>query len=206
MVAYSISAALESKLFDHVVVSSTSGTVGDIAIEAGAEYHERPVRLASNDTTMYAAVHDVLAARYYADKVELFDSICMIYACAPFLTAERLCEGHEYLSKGFEFVFPVVRSAPVERALYEDSHGMQPRLPYEFSMDSRLYPPAFHPAEGWWWATCAAFAAHGGWWGDRNKGVRVPEAELQVIDTEEDWADAERRYKAMEGLMNGKED
>ena len=194
MVAYSIAAALESKLFDHVVVSSSSRAVGDIAIEAGAEYHERPVKLASNDTTMYAVVHDVLTR--YSGEGELFDNVCMLYACAPFLTAERLCEGHEYLSKGYEFVFPVVRTAPVERALYEDRHGMRPRFPYEFSMDSRLYPPCFHPAEGWWWASGVALAIHGGWWGDRNKGVRVPEAELQAIDTEEDWADAERRYEA----------
>ncbi len=197
IIEYPIRAALDSGLFAQVVVSSASDEVGSIAIRAGAVYHKRPVSLSGDKVGMYAVVQDVLVR--HADKGETFDHVCMLYAASPFLTPARLHQGHEYMVEGFEFAFPMYKTTGPERVLYEDQGSMRPRMPYEFSLSGYYSPPAYAVAEGWWWAQALTLELHRGFWGDRNKGVIVPSNEVQVIDTEEDWADAERRYEALEG-------
>ena len=115
---------------------------------------------------------------------DIYDYVCMIYACSPFLTKARLIEGYGYLLDGYQFVFPMYKTAHLERSLYNDKGSMRPRFPYEFNMNSNYWPDNFQPAEGGWWASVSAREAYRGFWGDRNKGVLVPKDEAQVIDTE----------------------
>ena len=192
---YPILAALESGLFDRVVVSSDSNEVGAIAAREGAVYFKRDPKLGTNSDTapMYNVVNEVLTQ--YAALGELYDYVCMLYATAPFITAQRLQEGYKHILDGHQFVFPMYKSPHPERSLYARGMSMTPRHPYEFQQPSNMYPESFHPAEGWWWAQSVALELYKGFWGDANKGILVPDVEAMVIDTEDDWRLAESRYR-----------
>ena len=195
---YPIRAAHESGLFDRVVVSSDSHEVGAVAARERAVYFQRDPKLGTNSdrASMYSVVNEVLT--HYSTQGELYDYVCMLYAPAPFLTAARLQEGYKYMLEGYQFAFPMYKTQHPERSLYNAAGSMRPRFPYEFSMNSNYWPDNYHPAEGWWWANAVSLEVYKGFWGERNKGVLVPEVEAMVIDTEEDWRRAETKYRAGE--------
>ena len=193
ILTYSIRAALDSGLFDHVVVSTDSDAVGMVAVKEGAKYFKRDPGLAADSVAMYSVVNEVLT--HNAASAELYDYVCMIYACAPFLTAQRLQQGYVHMVDGYQFVFPMYKTPHPERSLYDADGSMRPRFPYEFDLNSNYWPDNYHPAEGWWWAKTTALEIYRGFWGERNKGVLVSADEVQTLDTEDDWAIAEARYR-----------
>lgn len=62
LMAYTIEAAVESGLFDRVLVSTDSPHYGEIARQYGGEYCPRPAALATDTATTYQVLADLFAA------------------------------------------------------------------------------------------------------------------------------------------------
>ncbi|HEY9203118.1 MAG TPA: pseudaminic acid cytidylyltransferase, partial [Sulfurimonas sp.] len=98
LIAYSIKAALESKLFAKVIVSTDDEEIAEIAKEHGAEVpFVRPKELSDD----FTGTGDVVkhAIDYLKKRGEEFDYVCTIYATAPLLQAKYLIEGYEKLKE-----------------------------------------------------------------------------------------------------------
>ena len=197
IIEYSIKAALESQLFESVVVSSDDDRIGSIAAQAGAVYYRRHPASARDNSPMVDAVREVL--NYQANRGEVFDKVCMIYPCAPFLTGARLQEGYLHMTDGYDFCYPVFHGPPMERAMYINNGKIHPRMPYHFSRNGQDWPESYYPAEGWWWARCSSIEIYNALYGGWDYGLVVPRHEVQAIDTEEDWKEAEHRWGALHG-------
>jgi N-acylneuraminate cytidylyltransferase len=94
IIAYSIETALETKLFERVVVSTDSETIAAIAEDYGACSHFRPPKYCED----YVGTQEVVTEyiRYnLADT--LGDTVCCIYATAPLMSASDLILGHDIL-------------------------------------------------------------------------------------------------------------
>ena len=89
IICYSIEAALESGVFDTVMVSTDDEEIAQIAKEAGAEVPFFRSEATSND---YAGTADVLkeVIDTYAGMGQTFDYGCCIYPTAPFVTGQKL--------------------------------------------------------------------------------------------------------------------
>ena len=90
LIAYSISAAFNSKLFSKVIVSTDDESIADISKQYGAEVpFTRPSEL-STDT---AGIHEVISHSVEWMKIRNLnpDYICCISATAPFLKYFDLC-------------------------------------------------------------------------------------------------------------------
>ena len=84
IVAYSIEVALNSKLFDKVIVSTDDESIAKVAKEYGAEVpFFRPEEL-SDDFTGTADVVKHTINWFLEQDVEI-DYVCCIYATAPFV-------------------------------------------------------------------------------------------------------------------------
>ena len=96
IICYSIEAALESGVFDTVMVSTDDEKIAQIAKEAGAEVPFFRSEATSND---YAGTADVLkeVIDTYADMGQTFDYGCCIYPTAPFVTGQKLKDAMEKL-------------------------------------------------------------------------------------------------------------
>ena len=91
LISYSITAALESNLFDAVYVSTEDPEIAKVARVEGAEVLERPADLAADRARMVdVGVHTLDTFR---EQGRDFDSICMILATAAFITADDLRGG-----------------------------------------------------------------------------------------------------------------
>lgn len=107
IIAYSILAAKQSNLFDHIVVSTDDATVGAIAINWGAVVHMRDPAYGRDEV----GTQDVMRECLVAMGIKPTDRhiACCIYATAPLMSVGDLAQGYIYLvgSPGAEYAFSV---------------------------------------------------------------------------------------------------
>ena len=92
IIAYSIKAALESELFDEVMISTDDDEIAEIGRSCGAKVPFMRSEATSND---FAVTEDVVVEvlEAYKDKLGVsFDNVCCIYPTAPFVSAHELKE------------------------------------------------------------------------------------------------------------------
>ena len=90
IIAYSIEAALNSGIFDEVMVSTDSAEIAEIAIQFGAKV---PFMRSADNSNDFATTNDVLCevVNDYKEKHnKSFDFVCCLYPTAPFVTATKL--------------------------------------------------------------------------------------------------------------------
>jgi pseudaminic acid cytidylyltransferase len=200
MIAWSIVAGLESKLFDHILVSTDDDEIANVAIDWGAEVpFRRPSELADDHTpTLPVLVH---AIEWYESHREPVDLVCCLYPTAPFVRPGFLHEGKKILQghPDAEFAFSVTSFAyPIFRALKSEDDGTLTMVwpEYELSRSQDL-PQAFHDAGQFYWGTRAAFLSARSMLSARCYPVHLPRLFVQDIDTEEDWEIAETIFKSL---------
>ena len=130
ILAYSIEAALESCLFDEVMVSTDSLEIAEIAKHYGASVPFMRSERTSND---YADTTDVLTEviEMYAERGVEFDMFCCIYPTAPFITPQKLQESYGMLSEEDVYnVIPMVAfSFPPQRGMQLQGQFIEPAYP-----------------------------------------------------------------------------
>ena len=96
IIAYSIEAAINSGIFDEVMVSTDSMEIAKIAIKYGAKV---PFMRSEANSSDYATSSDVLAEVIdeYRKRGREFDYMACLYPTAPFITPEKLKNAMEML-------------------------------------------------------------------------------------------------------------
>ena len=204
IIAYSIEAALESHLFDVVMVSTDDKEIAETAIKFGAEVPFMRSKETANDFATTADVlHEVL--REYAVRGMEFDFMCCLYATAPFVSAQRLAEAFEMMKqKGYDRVFPVVQfSYPIQRCFVIGDDGCVVRKwpEYELSRSQDL-EPTYHDAGQIYFHNLKSFLDGKK---DKSAGIILSELEVQDLDTETDWRIAEMKCTITKQHMENKE-
>lgn len=215
IICYSIEAALESGVFDTVMVSTDDEKIARIAREAGAEVPFFRSEAASND---YAGTADVLkeVIDTYVDMGQTYDYGCCIYPTAPFVTGKKLKDAMEKLmclksdthtnpddlaepQVAATTVMPVVAySFPPQRSVRIGQGGYLEKLdPIKYEMRSQDLEPIYHDAGQFYGFDIKAFRASGQLIGDKVLPIVVSELEVQDIDNFEDWTIAEMKYRMM---------
>jgi len=200
VIARSIEAALDSGLFERVMVSTDDEAIVAVARAAGAEVPFRRSAGASDDHAPLAVVvREVIEG--YAARGQAFDTVCCLLATAPLLRPARLAEGVALLeSGGFDSVVPVVRFGyPIQRALQIEDDRLGMVCPEYAEARSQDLPPRYHDSGQFYWMRTRPFMEQGTFFTARCGAIVLPEAEVQDIDTEEDWALAELKYKRLCG-------
>lgn len=196
IIAYSIQAALESKLFDEVMVSTDSMEIAGIAKKYGASVPFMRSEETSND---FATTADVIleVLSEYEKRKEKFEYACCIYPTAPFLTAEKLCAAMEKIKeKGAAQLTPVVAfSFPPQRSFVIDPDGkLHYKYPKYRQMRSQDLEKMYHDAGQFYIYQVSSYRTAKG---KIKQGIIpfvLPESEVQDIDNEEDWKIAEMKY------------
>ncbi|MBF9032825.1 pseudaminic acid cytidylyltransferase [Rhodobacterales bacterium HKCCE2091] len=201
IIAWSVEAALESGVFDEVMVSTDDDEIAGVAREIGASVPFLRSAGASDD---HATTADVLleVLGCYAERDRAFATACCLYPTAPFVTAAALREGLERLDGGdFDVVMPVARfSYPIWRSLRRADDGrVDLFFPENLNARSQDLPPAFHDAGQWYWFRVAPFLRSKVLMGASTGSVELPAMLVQDIDTLEDWAIAEEKHARMAG-------
>ncbi|MEZ0171828.1 pseudaminic acid cytidylyltransferase [Microvirga sp. TS319] len=197
MLAYAVSAVLESGLFDIVAVSSEDPAILALGRELGARPLLRPAALADDWTpTVPVIAHAIAALEEGGTHLE---TVCCVYPAVPFLQRKDLVEALSLLERtGAEYAFPVVRfPSAIQRALRLSGDGRITSFnPDAVNIRTQDLEPAFYDAGQFYWGRRDAWAAglpvHA-----NGFGLVVPEWRVVDIDTPDDWRRAEIMHRAL---------
>lgn len=199
IIAWTIETALESGLFNRLIVSTDDDDVAAVALEYGAEVpFRRPAELSDDHTGIIEVVQHAIA--WLADNGADAEYVCCMLATAPFLQAETLSRAIRQLSASdASYAFPVTAfSFPVQRAIRINADNRVEAIwPENIPRRSQDLEEAFHDAGQFYWGTRAAFERGEPIFESGAIPIRLPRYRVQDIDTPEDWKMAELMFKAL---------
>ncbi len=199
IIAYSIEAAMESRLFDEVMVSTDSEEIAETAKQFGAAV---PFMRSEKTSDDYATTADVLleVLEKYRELGKTFDYFCCIYPTAPFVTAEKLIEGMELMETKHPIqVMPVVRfSYPPQRCYVVDENGtIEFKYKEYMSARSQDLENQYHDAGQFYIYDTKKYLSVEGRVSQGIMPIFVSELQVQDIDNEDDWQIAELKFQLM---------
>lgn len=196
IIAYSIEAALNSHLFDEVMVSTDDQKIAEIANKYGAKV---PFLRSDENANDFAGLAEVLieVVAQYKKNEQIFYSICCILPTAPFLTPEKLINVKETFIRGnFDCIFPVVEySYPIQRSLKIEDDYIKMRWPENFSKRSQDLESTFHDSGQFYFIQTETLLKEKKLFTEHSGCIVLDSLEVQDIDTEIDWKLAELKYQ-----------
>lgn len=200
IIAYSIEAALESGVFDEVMVSTDSEEIAEIARECGASV---PFMRSAETAGDFATTADVMieVLDRYKEEGKEFDNLSCVYSTAPFVTAEKLKNAYKtFVDADADTLLSVTGfSFPPQRGLVFDDDGVyvgfaQPEFANARSQD---LTPMYHDCGQFYFAKVGSFYVNRSFVKGKTVPYILPGTQVQDIDNEEDWAMAEIKYRVM---------
>jgi len=187
MMAYGVSAAVNSGLFEKVIVSTDDSEIGRVAEWYGAEFVERPGKLASDTAKSIDAVIHVLQTLKQRGHEPAY--LCQIFPNCPLVVAadvvshgKLFCEHHRV----FQISVVTYRCVYPEWAMMADAEGRgRWAMGKEFLGRSQDCARTFCPTGAVWWARCAELLTQNTFYGspfhlaemDANRGVDIDDEE-----------------------------
>ncbi len=201
IIAYSIQTAIDSQLFDEVMVSTDDEEIAAIANKYGAKV---PFLRSKKNANDFATTVDVIleVIDSYKRQAKSFDNICCIYPTAPFVSIQKLNKSLDILkSKALDSVFPVIQYGfPVQRSMRIFQKDFVRMIqPDYMTTRSQDLEPTYHDAGQFYWLKTNKILLQKKLWTKSSGFIVVSELEAQDIDTETDWKIAELKYKMMIG-------
>lgn len=196
IIAYSIEAALKSNLFDEVMVSTDDKEIAEIAIKHGATVPFLRSKNNANDFAVLADVIEEVVLDY--NKIEKsFKNVCCLLPTAPFITSNKIIEGHQKLEQeNFDSVFPVLEfSFPIQRSLEINDNKVKMVWEEHLNTRSQDLEPRYHDSGQFYWINVSSFLKGKKIFTSNSGAIIISELEAQDIDTKTDWALAELKYK-----------
>lgn len=197
IIAYSIEAALNSGLFEEVMVSTDDEEIADIACRYGAKV---PFIRSAETANDFATTNDVLleVLAMYKERGQEFDHLCCLYSTAPFVTSGRLKEAFAMMKDGITATFTCVAySYPVQRSLHIIDGRISMVHPEFLQARSQDLEPIYHDAGQFYFTQVATFLMEKSLWGKNTAGLILSELEVQDLDTPTDWTLAEMKYELL---------
>ena len=185
MLAWTVEAAFESRLFEHVVVSTDDDEIAAVALEFGAEVLDRPASVSDDTAPLIEVIHHALEVwRTHALK------LCLLLANCPLRTSASIVSSFEQFLKGSPSALLSVVSygwLPPFRALHQTERGLVAAFPDHLVSKSQTYPNVLCPSGAIYWSTGEVLAAASDLYVDGITGFELPWHEGIDIDTRADF-------------------
>lgn len=198
MLTRTIKILQNSNLFEQIIVSTDSEEIRQVALSAEAICVGLRAPALGEDHT---PTIDVISYEIGRNHINLDSEVCCVYAPNPFLRIDALKVGAKslnlipipnYVSTVTSFPFPI------QRALGTNKNNLLEMVEKEYLMrHSQSLPERYHECAQFWWAKAKT-------WVNKVpmqeglKGIYIPRWMTQDIDTEEDWNQAEIRWKILQ--------
>lgn len=197
IISYSIKAALDSDVFDEVMVSTDDEEIANISRQYGATIPFMRSKKNSND---YATTADVLVEvlQCYKELGQVFDVVTCIYPAAPFVTSSKLKNAVNMLiNSEADALMPVVQySYPPQRSVLIHEGKVffqQPKFKLTRSQDLE---PIYHDCGQFYVLNVKSFDKYHELVMPKTIPYIMPEEQVQDIDSISDWKLAELKFQA----------
>lgn len=198
LIAYSIQTAIDSNLFDKIIVTTDDEEIAEIAKKYGADIpFIRPKELSDDFTGTGDVVDHALG--WLKDHGEKYDYVCTIYATAPLLQSQYLVEGYEKLkSSDAANAFSVTSMPfPIQRTFKITETGRCTMFwPENYHTRSQDLEEAYQDAGQFYWKKLHP-SSDEIMFGKDSIPIILPRYLVQDIDTLEDWERAEIMFNVV---------
>ena len=202
IILYAIENALNSTIFQKVLVSTDDLEIAEIAKSGGAEVHLRSSELADHRTGIQAVISNVISELDLTTKVDL--KVCCLFPCTPLIGPEALYDSSEMLGQSeFKQIMSITKfPSGIERSMKKEEDGniFFGSLESGFANTNNLQSHYFDSGQFYW-----RFAPN---WQiksfPKTFGFELPIYRGIDIDTEEDWQLAEYFYVLNKNFKNVK--
>ncbi len=193
LLAWTIEAALESGVFDEVVLSSDSDEILQTVSgyqDAGLTYELRSPHLATDDATAVQVLSDVIARR--AADGKNYQACSLLLPTCPFRDAQDIQGAFALLTDEVKSVVSMKQTAQLPQFMFRQSEDGLAKVPEQFcSTDfaaTRLQanPEYFYPNGAIYFAHTDAFLSEQRFYTDNMKIYSMPEARSIDIDNQVD--------------------
>ena len=188
VIEYTLEAVKDSEMFDEIVVSTDSDEIGSLAAAFGATYFKRSPDNMLDDSPMVDALLEVLP-KYPEAK-----TVCMAYACSPFIKSQTIKDAysqHEF-HKADVTTAVYASTEHAEYALLQKDGKLMYRSPEYKDVNSLAFPDTYQNAGQFYIADVQHLEMSRTLAPMNMCGVVVDHG--IDIDTESDWQRAEALY------------
>ena len=183
LLAYSVAAAVNSGLFERVIVSTDDSHIGEIGAHYGGEFLPRPGEFANDVAPTAAVVLNVLETLGRTS-----DSVCVLMPIAPLRTSQDVLEQYELFEREQRlFQISVVRYRCVHPhwALQMDEQGRGNWVFGDYLVPSQTLGIPYCPSGAVWWARVPDLIEQRNFYGnpyhlaviDGNRGIDIDDKE-----------------------------
>lgn len=194
IIAYSIRAAIESNLFDKIIVSTDDEEISEVAKKFGADVWLRSDKNSDDYATISDVVVEVLNTS--KDKGMVVENFALFYSTAPLVRVKDVVDSFKLLDADSDVVLPVVAySYPVQRSLkMNDRELLEFSYPEYKGTRSQDLEKIYHDSGTFFWSKAEFFLKEKNLFNGRTKAHELDEILVQDIDTTQDWEIAEFKY------------
>lgn len=196
MIKYAIDACLESGIFDEVMVSTDNEEIANIALQCGAKVPFRRSEKTSDDHATTFDVVDEVIHRYKNNEIN-YDILACVYPCVPFLKSSTLKNAYMLMTeKKIDALMPVCKyPVPIEWAMKIENSIL---LPYDRdaqNIRSQDIEEKYFDCGMFYFCKVEKIYENNSLLPNNLAPYIIDHAEVQDIDTADDWKIAELKYK-----------
>ena len=201
MIAWSIKAAQDTKVFDRIFVSTDDLEIADVAVQYGAEI---PFIRPQNISDDYASTMAVIkhAVDWLLSENIPVTEVCCIYATAPTIRPSDIVKGLHALNSHPEnkFSYSVAEhAAPIQRALKINRYcKLEMFYPRYVNSRSQDLASSYFDAAQFYWGYASSWLTANHIFLQPSSPIVVPRQFAVDIDTEDDLKHLEIIMKVME--------
>lgn len=150
LIAYTIEAAKQAKLFERVVVSTDSEEIAEVSKQYGAEVpFLRPAELSGDNVSS----DDVIlhALQFFEDKGKKYDFVCKLQPTSPLRTSEHIKEAYHYFyNNHYNYVVSVCECehSPRWSGELDEDNGMEHFMAEEYKRAVRQQIAKYYRLNG----------------------------------------------------------
>ena len=195
IVLYSIEAAINSGLFDEVLLLTEDEKIASVVQGQGVTVLSKSYE--GDDVEIVDKLIDIV--NEYRKKEACIERICCLYSTVPFITAKKLITANMLMDNNkADAVIPVVKfSFPPQRGRILDGDSLKYKWPENILKRSQDLEPLYHDANQFYLFKVEALI-------NEHKiipSLSVPyiqkETEVHNIESTDDWKVAEIKYLQM---------
>ena len=186
LLCHSVNAALKSKLFNKVILSTDSEKYAQIGLSAGAEIIMRGDELSNDNATSYMVLKDFLER-----ETEEFDYFVLLQPTSPFRTAEHIKEACLKFEQNFDrvdFLVSVCKAShPSVLIKPIDDDGLLKHFDTDFSSYKRQNSVEYYPNGAIYIAKPQAYLDKKHFFGERSLSYIMNDEDSVDIDSPLDY-------------------
>ncbi len=197
VIAYTIQSALESRIFDKVIVSTDCNEIAQIARQYGAEIPFMRSKKNSNDSASTADVLFEVLQEY--KKVNFLPKYaCCIYPVAPLLLKNHYQQAYKKLiENNFDSTFAITKyPAPIEWALEKSGKKIFSTNKESLALRSQDIKEKYYDAGQFYFFDVFRFLSYKSIITNNSGWIEMNSLECQDVDNLDDWNMLEAKWLA----------